>query len=239
MFFLRLAVIVMAVPILCLQALAQSEPLYQGPVPVRMNGKVVTIPITLYAETAGENAESILLHAYTQSANLAPVMREQLQFLAEEKINACEFRVSVPDANVAVIGSTLVTTALVNAEVWVCTILKTRLGGESARFVAGARPSVRDGRLHLEPVSFQVEGIGELVKSIGGDGVLQDLYVQAIARFNRDRRLTSVPRKLANAGFVYQAAEVGTFNGVPSTLRISIIGPNDLVALAKILAGIR
>ncbi|MCP4318208.1 MAG: hypothetical protein GY789_19890 [Hyphomicrobiales bacterium] len=239
MCLLRLAVIVLAIPVLCVHVFAQAEPLYQGPVPVRLNGKVITIPVALYAETAGDNAESILLHAYARTQDLAPIMRDQLQFLADEKISACELRINVPETNVGVAGSTLVITALVSAEVWVCTILKTRLGGEDARIVAGAQPTVRNGRLFLEPGSLQIDGIGDLVTSIGGDRVLQDLYYQAIERFNRDRRLTSLPRKLANAGFAYQAAEVGTFNGTPSMLRISIIGPNDLVNLVKILAGIR
>ncbi|MEX3008604.1 hypothetical protein [Hoeflea sp. TYP-13] len=239
MSLMRMAAFVLAIPLLCVQAFGQAEPLFQGPVPVRLNGELTKIPVTLYAETAGEQSESIVLHAYAKTEDLAPILRQQLQFLAEDKISACELRIDVPETRVGVNGSLLVTTAIVSAEVWVCSILKTRLGGETAQIVAGAQPTVRNGRLHLEPGSLQIEGIGDLITSIGGDQVLQDLYIQAIDRFNRDRRLTSVPRKLANAGFTYQTAEVGTFNGEPSMLRVSIVGPNDLVSLAKILAGIQ
>ena len=237
MFLLRLAMIVLAIPLLSAQALVLTEPIYDGPVPVKLNKKNLTIPVKLYAEPAGENDENIVLHAYARAADLAPIMQTQLQRLATKKISACQLRVTVPDTAIDVGGPSLIVTTSINAEVWVCTVLKKRLGDETARIVASAQPTVRDGRLHLVAESIEIDGVSELATSIGGDGFLQDLYARAIKRLNKSDKLTTLPEKLTDAGFVYQAVDVGTFNGEPSMVRVSIVGPNDLVGLAKILTG--
>ena len=237
MSLLRLAIIVLAIPLLSAQAIIHTKPVYDGLVPVRVNKKNLTIPVTLYAEPAGENAENIVLHAYAKAADLAPIMQAQLQQLAKKKISACEFRITVPDTEIDVGGPSLIITTSINAEVWVCTLLKTRIGDETARIVASAQPTVRDGKLYFVADSVDIEGVSNLATSIGGDELLQDLYVGAIKRLNKSDRLTSLPKKLTEAGFAYQGVEVGTFHGEPSMVRVSIIGPNDLIGLAKILAG--
>ena len=237
MSLLRLAMVVLALPLLSAQALVLSKPVFDGPVPVRLNEKTMTIPVTLYAETAGEDAENIVLHAYAKAADLAPIMREQLQALADKKISACEFRITVPETEIGVGGTSLIVTTSIRAEVWVCAVLKSRVGDETVRIVASAQPTVKDGQLHFIADTVDIDGVSDLATTVGGDQLLQDLYVRAIKRLNKSRRLTSLPEKLTDAGFTYQAVEVGTFNGEPSMVRVSIIGPNDLVGLAKILAG--
>lgn len=237
MSLLRLAVVVLAITLLSAQALVHTKPVYDGHVPIKLNKKNLTIPVTLYAEPAGEDAENIVLHAYAKAADLAPVMQAQLQQLAKRKISACEFRITVPDTEIDVGGPFLIITTSINAEVWVCTLLKKRIGDETARIIASAQPTVRDGRLHFVADTVDINGVSELATSIGGDELLQDLYARAINRLNKSDRLTSLPDKLADAGFVYQAVDVGTFNGEPSMVRVSIIGPNDLIGLARILAG--
>ena len=96
---------------------------------------------------------------------------------------------------------------------------------------------MRDGKLHFVADSVDIDGVSDLATSIGGDELLQDLYARAIKRLNKSERLTSLPEKLSKAGFVYEDVEVGTFRGEPSMVRVSIIGPNDLIGLAKILGG--
>jgi hypothetical protein len=237
MSLLRLAMVVLALPLLSAQALVHSTPVFDGPVPVKLNKKIITIPVRLYAELAGDDSENIVLHAYARAADLAPIMREQLQVMADKKISACEFRIKVPETEIGVGGPSLIVTTSIRAEVWVCAVLKSRIGDETARIIASAQPTVRDGQLHFIADRVDVDGVSELATTVGGDQLLQDLYARAIERLNRSHRLTSLPEKLTDAGFAYQAVEVGTFNGEPSMVRVSIIGPNDLVGLARILAG--
>ena len=190
---LRFLVLALAISALCTRAFGQVEPLYQGPVPARLNGKTVEIPVTLYAEIAGEQSESILMQVYARTQDLAPLLRDQLQSLAEDSISACELRISVPDAGIGVDGTQLVMSATVDAEIWVCSVVKTHLGGETARIVADVRPTVREGRLYLEPGALRIEGMGNLIASVGGDRLLHSLYIHAIDRFNPN--LNSARRK--------------------------------------------
>ena len=233
----RLAMVVLAITLLSAQALVHTKPVFDGLVPVKLNKKNLTLPVTLYAELAGEDDENIVLHAYAKAADLAPIMQAQLQQLAKKKISACEFRVTVPDTEIDVGGPSLIMTTSINAEVWFCTLMKKRIGDETARIVASAQPTVRDGKLYFVADSVDINGVSELATSIGGDELLQDLYTRAIKRLNKSEKLTSLPDKLADAGFVYQAVDVGTFHGEPKMVRVSIIGPNDLIGLAKILSG--
>ena len=235
---LRWAMIVLTIPLLSAQALVHANPIYDGLVPVKVHKQQLTIPVRLYAEPAAEDADTLVLHAYAKAADLAPIMQAQLQRLASKKISVCEFRVTVPDTQIDVGGPSLIITTSINAEVWVCTLLKKRIGDETARIVASAQPTVRDGKLHFVADSVDIDGVSDLATSVGGDALLQDLYARAIKRLNKSDRLISLPAKLSDAGFVYQAVEVGTFHGEPSMVRVSIIGPNDLVGLAKILAGL-
>lgn len=237
MSLLRLAMIALAIPLLSAQALMNTKPVFDGLVPVKVNKQNLTVPVTLYAEPAGENAENIVLHAYAKAADLAPIMHAQLQHLAKKKISACEFRVTVPDTEIDVGGPSLIVTTSINAEVWVCTLLKKRIGDETARIVASAQPTVRDGKLHFVADSVDIDGVSDLATTIGGEELLQDLYARAIRRLNKSDRITALPDKLSEAGFTYQDIEVGTFHGKPSMVRVSIVGPNDLIGLAKILGG--
>ncbi len=234
----RLVPFVIALCVFCAEAGAETSTLYQGPLPVKIKDRLVTVPVTLSGETTGADADTLLLRAAAYTRDLSPILKEQLQILADDNISACELRITVPETDVGAVGTELILSALVNAEAWVCTsFLKTRLGSETARITASVTPQVRDGRLHLQPGTLSIDGIGDLIASIGGNQILQNLYFQAIERFNNDPELTSLPGKLADAGFSYQSAKVEPA-GTP-TLTVAIAGPNDLVYLAKIIAGIR
>ncbi|WP_136659008.1 hypothetical protein [Nitratireductor sp. XY-223] len=230
--------LVLAAWALCAQAFAQSATLYEGPLPVRIKDRLLTVPVAVSGEASANNGEEVLLHAAAATRDLSPILREQLQVLADDNVSACELRITVLEADVGANGQTLILAATVGAEAWVCTsFLKTRLGSETARIIAEVTPEIRDGRLHLQPGTLRIDGIGDLIASIGGDRVLQSLFFQAVDRFNNDPELTALPGKLADAGFAYQAVAVESA-GVPR-LRVTIIGPNDLANLARIIAGIR
>ncbi|MEM6462820.1 MAG: hypothetical protein AAF724_12980 [Pseudomonadota bacterium] len=236
MVLLRLAVFCLGFFMLGMLAHAQSGPVYQGPIPARLGEMTVPVPVTVFAEPAAVDPESLLVSVYARTADLAPVVQEILSFLADEKISACEFRIRVPETNVGASGTDLVISAQIDAEIWVCSVIKTRLGGESARIVASAQPGVRNGRLFLQPGSFRIEGISDIIASIGGDRLLKDLYVQSLERFNSDARLTSLPRILADAGFAYTGAEISSFNGGEPMIRITLIGPNDSEILGTLIS---
>lgn len=236
----RLVAFVFAVTLAFGHAAAEPAMLYEGPLPVKIKDRTVSIPVLLAAEAAGDESETILVHATTRARDLSPILKEQLQLLADENISACELRVSVPRADVSANDALLILAATVDVEVWVCTnFLKTRLGGESAKITAGVVPTVKDGRLFLEAGDLRIEGIGELIASIGGDRILQKLYFEAVDRFNRDKDLTSLPAPLLAAGFAYSTAAVDTGSAIEPRLNVSVSGPNDLVFLAKVIAGIR
>lgn len=235
---LGLVTLLLATWALSAPALSESATLYEGPLPVKIKDKSVALPVVLSGQTAPDDDDKLLLNAAARTQDLAPVLKEQLQALADDNISACELRIKVPEADVGANDQLLILAATVNAEVWVCTsFLKTRLGSETARITAGVTPEIRDGRLYLEPGTLRIDGIGDLIASIGGDRVLQNLYFQAVDRFNEDPKLTALPEKLAGAGFAYQSVGVEA-SGV-QRLNVTIAGPNDLVNLAKIIAGMR
>ncbi|MCY6381072.1 hypothetical protein [Hoeflea prorocentri] len=236
----RLILFLFAIFAACGYAAADTAKLYDGPLPVKVKDRTVSVPVVLTGEAAGEEAETIILHATARTQDLSPILKEQLQIMADENISACELRLSVPDANVSADGTLLILAATIDAEVWVCTnFLKTKLGGESARITAGVVPTVKDGRIFLEAGELQIEGIGDLITSIGGDRVLQKLYFEAVDRFNRDQSLTSLPSSLSDAGFVYSEARVDTASPTEPKLNVSVSGPNDLAFLAQVIAGLR
>lgn len=236
----RLVAFVFAVSLAFGQAAAEPAMLYEGPLPVKIKDRTVPVPVVLSGEAAGEESETIILHATARTQDLSPILKEQLQLMADENISACELRISVAGANVSADNAHLILAATVEVEVWVCTnFLKTRLGGESANITAGVVPTVKDGRLFLEAGDLRIEGIGGLIASMGGDRILQKLYFEAVDRFNRDKNLTSLPAPLLAAGFAYSTAAVDTGSPIEPRLNVSVSGPNDLVFLAKVIAGLQ
>ncbi len=197
------------------------------------------MPVAVLAEPSATADGELLLHAYSSTRDMRPILHEQLQIVAREKANACELRVAVPEANLDIREGLIVLTAIIQSEFWVCTsFLKTRLGSDTTRVSASAIPGVRDGRLFLEPGSLQVEGIGELIAAIGGEQVLRDLYQQAIDRFNNNADMTRLPDALVEAGFSYHSVALAPQGSDPATVRVSIVGPNDLINLIRIIAGL-
>ena len=81
--------------------------------------------------------------------------------------------------------------------------------------------------------------MNETLRSIGGEILLQNLLVEAIERFNRDPKLTMLPQPLTDAGFAYHDISAGGAGLGASTLRVSIVGPNDPVALVTTLGSMR
>ncbi|MDA4844147.1 hypothetical protein [Hoeflea poritis] len=235
---LQVCILLLATWALCAPALSDSATLYEGPLPVKIKDKSLELPVVLSGQTAAGDDDMLLLQVAARTQDLAPILKEQLQSLADDNISACELRIKVPEAAVGANGQLLVLAATVSAEAWVCTsFLKTRLGSETATITAGVTPEIRDGRLYLEPDTLTIDGIGDLIASIGGDRVMQNLYFQAVDRFNKDPKLTALPEKLSTAGFAYQS--VGVEAASPQRLTVTIAGPNDLANLAKIIAGIQ
>lgn len=221
-------------------ATAQDTLIYQGPVPVKFQGETANLPVALFASPVADQADQIQLHAHTDVNDLRPVLLRQLRKLADERLNACELRLAVLDAVPRLSARQIVLKASLQAEIWLCTdLLKTVIGSDSFTLDIGVVPEVRAGRLHLTPGSVTVDGMDETIRSIGGEMLLQRLMVDAVSRFNSNPKLTSLPEPLGTAGYSYHAVTTGNAQIGPSTLRVSIIGPNDLVALLGTLANMR
>lgn len=221
-------------------AIAQDTLIYQGPVPVKFQGETANLPVALFASPVADQADQIQLHAHTNVNDLRPILLNQLRKLADERLSACELRLAVHDAVPRLSDRQIVLKAALQAEIWLCTdLLKTVIGSDTFTLDIGVVPEVRAGRLHLTPGSVTVDGMDETVRSIGGEVLLQRLMVEAISRFNRNPKLTSLPEALGAAGYSYHAVTTGDAQIGPSTLRVSIIGPNDLVSLLATLADMR
>jgi hypothetical protein len=223
-----------------LPALGQDALIYQGPVPVKLKGETISLPVSLFASSRPEQSDQLQLHAHTNVNELRPVLRRQLSRLADEKANTCELRLSVLDASSRLGENQIFVSATLQAEIWLCTtILQTVIGKDTFTIEIGAIPEVRSGRLHLDPGSLTVSDMDETLRAIGGELLLQQIYVEAINRFNNNPKLTGLPPKLAAAGYSYRNVVTGSDVIGPSTLRVSIVGPNDLIALAKTIADMR
>ncbi len=233
-----------ALVIICLAlhgpAIAEDTLIYQGPVPVKLRGEAATVPVALFASPATGQSDQIQLHAHTNVGDLRPILLSQLRRLADERVNACELRLSVLDAVPHLGEGQIYLAATLQAEIWLCTnLLKTVLGSDSFTLTLGVVPEVRAGRLYLTPGTVSTSGMDETVRTIGGELLLQRLFTEAIARFNTDPKLTSLPAELEAAGYRYHAVTTGNRQIGANTLRISIIGPNDLVTLLAALANLR
>ncbi|MCR9139387.1 MAG: hypothetical protein NXI27_25530 [Alphaproteobacteria bacterium] len=236
----RFALFVILSLVLFGPASAQDTLIYQGPVPVKLQGATANLPIALFASPAPEHSDQIQLHAHADVTDLKPILLNQLQKLAKERLNVCELRLSVLDAVPRLSPPQIVLNATLQAEIWLCTsLLKTTVGSDSFVLDIGVVPDVRAGRLHLTPGSVNVAGMDDIVRSIGGEVLLEQLFEEAIARFNRNPKLTSLPEPLVSAGYSYHDVATGNAQIGPNTLRISIIGPNDVVSLLATLANLR
>lgn len=236
----RIASLLIVCFALIVPAAAQDTLIYEGPVPINIQGGTAKLPIALFASPVTDQSDHIKLHAHANVTNLRPVLLSQLRKLADEKVNACELRLSVLDAATRMAEAQIFLKAALQAEIWLCTtLLKTEIGSDSFTVEIGAVPEVRAGRLHLTPGSMTVSGMDETVRSLGGELLLQRLFSEAIARFNNNPKLTSLPEKLRDAGFSYHGVTTGNAQIGHNTLRISVIGPNDLVSLLSTLANLR
>lgn len=221
-------------------AFGQSTLVYEGPVPIKLKSGTAVLPVTIVAEPGDAGEAELLLHAYSSTHDMRPILHDQMQKVAREKANACELRVAVPQADLNIRDGLIVLAAIIQSEFWICTsFIKTRLGSDSTRITASAIPGVRNGRLFLEPGSLQVEGIGDLIGAIGGEQVLRNLYQEAIDRFNNSPDMTRLPDALIEAGFAYHSVALAPPGSDPASVRVSIVGPNDLINLIRIIAGIR
>lgn len=237
---IRITALLVACIQFVLPVAAQDTLIYRGPVPIKIQGETTNLPIALFASQMPEQSEQIQLHAHTDIGDLRPMLLNQLRKLAKDKIDACELRLSVLDAATHLSQSQIFLTATLQAEIWLCTsLLETAIGSDSFTLEIGVTPDVRAGRLHLTPGSVTAHGMDETVRSIGGELLLQRLVQEGINRFNNNPKLTSLPEKLGTAGYSYHAVTAGNSQIGQNTLRISIIGPNDLVALVSTLANLR
>ncbi len=223
-----------------LPAASQETLIYSGPVPVTVQGQKAVLPVEVFASAARHDGDLLTLHAQTNVNDLRSVLLHQLRRLAKERATSCELRLSIHDASIRLAQNRIYIASGMNAEVWLCTnLLETAIGTSSFTAEIGVAPSVRSGRLHLSAVSLSVDGMNETLRSIGGEILLQNLLVEAIERFNRDPKLTMLPQPLIDAGFAYHDISVGGAGLGASTLRVSIVGPNDPVALVTTLGSMR
>jgi hypothetical protein len=231
----RLFALTAAIVLAATGALAQESPVYEGPVPVPVDGRRIEVPVRITGETLGGGRE-IVLHAYADADDLKPALLALTQDLAKKIFNRCELRFSVADASMRTDTGRLILTIRARTEIWVCSsFLKTRLGREMALVQASVIPGVIDGRLHLEPSGLSISGISDILREVGGEAVMQLLFSEIVDRFNEDPRLNLLPKSLSDAGFAY--SDVQAFGG--DALRVSITGPNDLIGLWKRVLGAR
>ena len=221
-------------------ATAQEALVYQGPVPVRVEGQTVTLPVAVFASVEGAQSDQLLLHVDVNVNDLQPVLLQQLRQAASNQASSCELRLAVQDASIRLNGNQIILNSTIQADIWLCSsVLETAVGGDTFTIDIGAVPEVSGGRLQLAPGTVDIREMNETLRSMGGAALLQNLYADALRRFNSDPRLTSLPGPLAQAGYRYVDVVPGGGSAGANVVRVSVTGPNDLVALVRTLANMR
>ena len=219
---------------------AQDSLIFEGPIPLRLGEQQASLPVEVYMSPGPSKRGEVRLHGHTRVSDLKPVILGQLRQLIANKLDACELRLSVADANPRLQDEHIILAADLEAEIWICTnLLKTRVGRDSFTVELSVLPKVRDGRIQLEAGTVAVSGMDETVAALGGDLLLRPLFSEAVERFNRDERMTRLPDPIHDAGFRYDDITAGGQDIGADTLRVSIIGPNDLAGLIASLSGLR
>jgi|GEM_PF-3509483 len=236
----RVFALVLAGLLCSASAVAEEALVYQGPVPIAFQGQTVSLPVAVFASADAVQTDRILLHADVNLDDLQPLLLQQLRLAARDRVPSCEVRLTVQDAYIRVNGGQIVLTTTVQGDIWLCTsVVETPIGSDAFTIDIGAIPEIRGGRLQLAPGTLAVRDMNETLRSMGGETLLRNLYAEALSRFNRDPRLTTLPDPLTAAGYSYVDIVPGGGSAGADSVRVSVAGPNDIIALVRTLANMR
>ena len=196
-------------------------------------GKPVSVPISLLAQTTDEGSQLAITALAKMNAVLGaigPVMESAV----DERHRGCRERWDGSNGVARIDGDVLFVAVTIRVEKWVCEDLlvdelKTRIGRETARLKARLRPRVVDGAIRIEMSTLEIENLSQLAQEFGVEKMLRDALQKELDEFNQDPERTRLPQELSDIGFSYH--DIQLQGGEQATARVSIIGPNDTVAV--------
>ncbi len=122
--------------------------------------------------------------------NLLPIAGRALERIVAANHRGCRERWSAWGGRVSATGSPHPNGALnaqvtIRVEKWLCiSFIKTYIGRETATVHASVRPVVRDGRLQLKLVGFDIRGLGWIFRVLGVEKKVRRALSDKIAELN-------------------------------------------------------
>lgn len=225
-------------------AAATRMELWKSSIDANLFGETSSIPIDLSAMVPDNANTQLRISAEAIVTNLLPIASRALERIAAANHRGCRERWSAWDGRVSATGSPHRNGALnaqvtIRVEIWLCkSPLKTRLGRETATVNAKVRPVVRDGRLQLKLVGFDIRGLGEISRVLGVKKKVRRALRDKIAELNGDPGFHSPVPELVEAGYSFENIGVGIVDGKDSVLVARIAGPNDSGSLLNLMSSL-
>ena len=219
-------------------SLAENS-LLKTTIDVDIAGRSIATPLEL---TGDQQGNSFIVSAQADISDLSIHAAAALQDAINRK-GDCEQRWSAWDTQAAVSGDALSVVSIIRVEQWLCkkvlgTEVKTKLGRETGRVEAHVTPLIADGRPQLKLAHFRIHDLGPVAKALGVESFVRRELEKEIDKINANPKLTEAPSVFGQSGYRYHQAEVRRGPDNRSYLAASIIGPNDALALAKLIAAL-
>lgn len=221
--------------LLCMAATADAREVFSGPLDVKVGEAVVGVPTSFDVYTPDRADDPMEI---TVTGVITPLL-DPLANLVEAELpgigNGCERRVSSPGMRADVSTDILTLSGQVQAEFWVCGLIKTRLGRETADVRIGVAFGVSEGRLAFRMAECRVGDLDALGQALNLGRKLCAGVQRGVDKANADFDRTAPPKNLGQIGFRYTTFRVFAV-GNTALLLATLEGPNDLARLTTFLA---
>ncbi len=216
-------------------ALAQSLPVYEGPVPVTLGDNRFDLPIAVAARATEEGRLHIDLRAQLEAA--LPVAAQALRREIEAVPTSCTDRLAVRAVSVSAEEGLIVARVRFRYARWVCervfgARVESELFSETATIEARVEPFAEDGQLQLRLAGFQIDELGELAQALNAEGWLRQMLRRGLGLLNADPAFARPPAPIWDEGYRYDSVTLDT--AAAPLLVVGITGPDSALALLRI-----